>query len=162
MVLIIGSSRHLCSSHVLHPIELQNITLANSLVQFGCVSHQTPKSKVNGSRVHFPYSSHLLSIVASTCNVSHVGTKIGSAYTHGSCAACCSRPRCRATAPIVQFNTGGASPNKKSSCSSNDPTCTSCKMLVSGRYEIDVVKRWHLSYMTRLFDVSFSRKVQSD
>ena len=55
MVLIIGSSRHLCPSHVLHPIELQNITLANLLVQFGCVSHQTPKSKVNGPRVHFPY-----------------------------------------------------------------------------------------------------------
>ena len=31
-------------------------TLANSLVQFGCVGHQTPKSKVNGSRVHFPYN----------------------------------------------------------------------------------------------------------
>jgi len=30
-------------------------TLANSLVQFGCVGHQTPKSKVNGLRVHFPY-----------------------------------------------------------------------------------------------------------
>ena len=56
MVLIIGSSRHLCPSHVLHPIELQNITLANSLVQFGCVGHQTPKSKVNGPRVHFSYN----------------------------------------------------------------------------------------------------------
>ena len=55
MVLIIGSSCRLCPSHVLHPIELQNITLANSLVQFGCVSHQTPKSKVNGPRIHFPY-----------------------------------------------------------------------------------------------------------
>ena len=43
-----------------------------------------------------------------------------------------------------------------------DPTCTSRKMLVSGMYEIDVVKRWRLSYMMRLFDVSFSRKVQSD
>jgi len=31
-------------------------TLANSLVQFGCVGHQTPKSKVNGPRVHFPYN----------------------------------------------------------------------------------------------------------
>ena len=31
-------------------------SLANSLVQFGCVDHQTPKSKVNGPRVHFPYN----------------------------------------------------------------------------------------------------------
>jgi hypothetical protein len=31
--------------------------LANTLVQFGCVDHQTPKSKVNGPRVHFPYTS---------------------------------------------------------------------------------------------------------
>jgi hypothetical protein len=30
--------------------------LANTLVQFGCVDHQTPKSKVNGPRVHFPYT----------------------------------------------------------------------------------------------------------
>jgi hypothetical protein len=30
--------------------------LANTLVQFGCVDHQTPKSKVNGPRVHFPYN----------------------------------------------------------------------------------------------------------
>ena len=30
--------------------------LANPLVQFGCVGHQTPKSKVNGPRVHFPYN----------------------------------------------------------------------------------------------------------
>ena len=30
-------------------------TLANSLVQFGCVGNQTPKSKVNGPMVHFPY-----------------------------------------------------------------------------------------------------------
>ena len=104
--------------------------------------------------------SHLLSIVASACNVSYLGTKLGSACTHVSCAACCSRPRCRATALIVQCSTGGASPNQKSSYSSDDPTCTSRKMLVSGRYEIDGVKRWRLSYMTRLFDVSFSRKVQ--
>ena len=33
-------------------------SLANSLVQFGCVGHQTPKSKVNGPRVHFPYMQH--------------------------------------------------------------------------------------------------------
>ena len=31
-------------------------TLANSLVQFGYVSHQTPKSKVNGPSVNFPYN----------------------------------------------------------------------------------------------------------
>ena len=31
-------------------------SLANSLVQFGCIGHQTPKSKVNGPRVHFPYN----------------------------------------------------------------------------------------------------------
>jgi hypothetical protein len=31
-------------------------TLVNSLVQFGCIGHQTPKSKVNGPRVHFPYN----------------------------------------------------------------------------------------------------------
>jgi hypothetical protein len=30
--------------------------LANTLVQFGCVDHQTPKSKVNGPRVYFPYN----------------------------------------------------------------------------------------------------------
>ena len=45
MVLIIESSRCLCPSHV----------LSNSLVQCGCVDHKTPKSKVNGPRVHFPY-----------------------------------------------------------------------------------------------------------
>ena len=55
-VLIIGSSRRLCSSHVLHPIGLQNKHLQNSLVQFGFVGHQTPKSKVNGPRVHFSYN----------------------------------------------------------------------------------------------------------
>ena len=81
-----------------------------------------------------------MSIVASACNVSHVGTKLGSACTHGSCVARCSRPRCRATAPIAQCSTGGASPNQKSSCSSDDPTCTSRKMLVSGRYENGAVK----------------------
>ena len=53
-VLIIRSSRRLRPSHVLHPIGLQNKHLQNSLVQFGCVGHQTPKSKVNGPRVHFP------------------------------------------------------------------------------------------------------------
>ena len=31
-------------------------SLANSLVQFGCVDHQTPKPKVNGLRVHFSYT----------------------------------------------------------------------------------------------------------
>ena len=56
MVLIIGSLRRLCPSYILHSIELQNITLANSLVQFGCVGYQTPKSKVNGPRVYFPYT----------------------------------------------------------------------------------------------------------
>ena len=56
--------------------------------------------------------------------MSHVGTKLGSACTHGSCAARCSHPCCRATAPIVQCSTGGASPNQKSFCSSDDPTCT--------------------------------------
>jgi hypothetical protein len=30
-------------------------TLANMLVQLGCVNHQTPKSKLIGPRVHFPY-----------------------------------------------------------------------------------------------------------
>jgi hypothetical protein len=30
--------------------------LANTLVQFGHVDHQTPKSKVNGPRVHFSYT----------------------------------------------------------------------------------------------------------
>ena len=30
--------------------------LANLLVQFGCVGHQTPKSKVNGPRIHFSYN----------------------------------------------------------------------------------------------------------
>jgi hypothetical protein len=30
--------------------------LANTLVQFGCVDHQTLKSKINGPRVHFPYT----------------------------------------------------------------------------------------------------------
>jgi hypothetical protein len=30
--------------------------LANTLFQFGCVDQQTPKSKVNGPRVHFPYT----------------------------------------------------------------------------------------------------------
>jgi hypothetical protein len=29
--------------------------LANILVQFDCVDHQTPKSKVNRPRIHFPY-----------------------------------------------------------------------------------------------------------
>ena len=106
--------------------------------------------------------SHLLSIVASACNVSHIGSKLGSAWTHGSCVACCSHPRCRATALIVQCSTGGASPNQKSCCSSDDPTFTSRKMLVFDRYEIDAIKWWRLSYMTRLFDVSHSRKVQSD
>jgi hypothetical protein len=36
-------------------------TLANSLVQFGCVGHQTPKSKVNRPRVHFPYTCLVVS-----------------------------------------------------------------------------------------------------
>ena len=56
MVLIVGSSCHLRPSHVLHPIELQKQFLVNSLVQFGCVGHQAPKSKVNGPRVYFPYN----------------------------------------------------------------------------------------------------------
>ena len=34
--------------------------LANPLVQFSCVGHQTPKSKVNGPRVHFPYKQELI------------------------------------------------------------------------------------------------------
>ena len=55
MVLIVGSSCRLRPSHVLHPIELQKQLLANSLVQFGYVGHQTPKSRVNRSRVYFPY-----------------------------------------------------------------------------------------------------------
>ena len=61
-VLIIGSSRRLCPSHVLHPIELQKQSLANSLVQFGCVGHQAPKSKVNGPRVYFPYNPRRVSL----------------------------------------------------------------------------------------------------
>ena len=36
------------------------LTLTNTLVQFGVVDHQTPKSKVNGPRVHFPYNEHEL------------------------------------------------------------------------------------------------------
>jgi hypothetical protein len=32
------------------------LTIANTLVQFGLVDHQTPKSKVNGPRVHFPHN----------------------------------------------------------------------------------------------------------
>ena len=32
------------------------LTLANTLVQFGLVDHQIPKSKVNGSMVHFSYT----------------------------------------------------------------------------------------------------------
>ena len=35
------------------------LTLTNTLVQFGVVDHQTPKSKVNGPRVHFPYNGHV-------------------------------------------------------------------------------------------------------
>jgi hypothetical protein len=58
MELIIGSSHRLRPSHVLHPIVLQKQSLANSLVQFGCVGHQTPKSKINGPRVYFPYIRH--------------------------------------------------------------------------------------------------------
>ena len=34
-------------------------TLVNSLFQFDCVGHQTPKSKVNGPRVYFPYNLSL-------------------------------------------------------------------------------------------------------
>jgi hypothetical protein len=34
-------------------------TLANTLVQFGCVDHQTPKSKLDGPGVHFPYNLSL-------------------------------------------------------------------------------------------------------
>ena len=68
--------------------------------------------------------SQLQSTVASACTVSHAGTKLGTAWTHGSCVARCCRPRCRASPPIVQWRTGGASPSKKSSCSSDDPTCT--------------------------------------
>jgi hypothetical protein len=37
------------------------LTLTNMLVQFGLVDHQTPKSKVNGPRVHFPYNLPLFS-----------------------------------------------------------------------------------------------------
>jgi hypothetical protein len=44
--------------------------LANTLVQFGCVDHQTPKSKVNGPRVHFPYSLPLLVIDDNTTKAS--------------------------------------------------------------------------------------------
>ena len=80
--------------------------------------------------------SHLLSIVASACNVSHLCTKLGSACIHGSCVARRSRPRQRPTAPSVQCSSGGASPNKKS-CSSNDPTCTSgTPSLVKFLYEV--------------------------
>ena len=32
------------------------LTLANTLVQFGLVDYQIPKSKVNGPRVYFPYT----------------------------------------------------------------------------------------------------------
>jgi hypothetical protein len=39
----------------MHPIELQKQPFANSLLQLGHVDHQTPKSKLNGPRVHFPY-----------------------------------------------------------------------------------------------------------
>ena len=39
--------------------------LTNSLVQFGYVGHQAPKSKVNGPRVHFPYNI----IISSNCFV---------------------------------------------------------------------------------------------
>ena len=58
-VLIIGSSRRLRPSHVLHPIGLQNNHLQIHLVQFSCVVHQTPKSKVNAPRVHFSYNLRL-------------------------------------------------------------------------------------------------------
>ena len=53
-----------CASRVLHEevtfatYWTTKLTLTNTLVQFGVVDHQTPKSKVNGPRVHFPYNSN--------------------------------------------------------------------------------------------------------
>ena len=64
--LLVSSSQclHLSASH--HHVAFVQVmfatywttklTLANTLVQFGLVDHQTPKSKVNGPRVHFPYN----------------------------------------------------------------------------------------------------------
>jgi hypothetical protein len=68
--------------------------------------------------------SQLRFTIPSACTVSHAGTKLGTAWTHGSCAAHCCHPRCCASPPIPQWRTGGASPSQKSSCSSDDPTCT--------------------------------------
>ena len=55
MVLISGIIMSPSSKSHLAPYWTTKQLLANSLVQFGCVGHQTLKSKVNEPRVHFPY-----------------------------------------------------------------------------------------------------------
>jgi hypothetical protein len=45
-------------------------TLEKSLVQFGLVDHQTPKSKVNGPTVHFPCNLSFLVIDGNTTKAS--------------------------------------------------------------------------------------------
>jgi hypothetical protein len=51
--------KHLVNGFDSNLLKYKKYILANILVQFGCVDHQTPKSKVNGPRVHFPYRRHV-------------------------------------------------------------------------------------------------------
>jgi hypothetical protein len=52
-------------------------TLANTLVQFGHVDHQTLKSKLNGPRVHFPYMSYWGPMSSSICSLYSRAPKFG-------------------------------------------------------------------------------------
>ena len=55
------------SKSCLAPYWTTKQTLANSLVHFGCVYHQTPKSKLNEPRVYFPYN--MIHIISSCDNI---------------------------------------------------------------------------------------------
>ena len=75
------------SKSCLAPYWTTKQSLVNLLVQFGCVGHQTPKSKVNGPRVHFPYRVQTLKwkfgrerdkhiqVISSNHNNKHTGHK---------------------------------------------------------------------------------------